>query len=229
MCFRCVCGPRVSLRMVDLRLFVSPLLALSWILPFLVCTTALCAQHTNVVSVVFPVVAVDSFCFPFNVPSVAVVALAFGTGWNVSSGKAVKRMEPGTGRRQLRRHRCCHEGSRELPKRFCQWSLLEYQRRHPLAAVRSVLLPPIGCCDAVVALACMAGPNVSSGRAGKRMETKLVPQQTRKQRCCHDGAYGSMQSLPENQRRHSMEAQEGSFPFPFNAPSDAVVAPAFTS
>ena len=75
--------------MVDLRLFVFPWLALSWILPFPERT--LCAQHANVNSVVFPVVAVEGFCFPSNAPSDAAVVLAIPAGSNVSSGRAGKR------------------------------------------------------------------------------------------------------------------------------------------
>ena len=178
-CFRCM------LRMVDLRLFGFTLL--SWILPFPVCT-ALCAQHANVISVVFPVVAAEGFCFPSNVPSDVVVVLALDTGLNVSGGHAVNRTEPKpelrlprchrhvsvrsceslqwlglcafpecleskTGRRQPSRHRRRHDGLRELPKRFRQYSLSEVQRRNSAAAVRSFSHPPTNSRNAVVVLA----------------------------------------------------------------------------
>ena len=79
------------LRMVDLRLFVF-WLVLSWILPFPVCT-ALCAQHANVVWVVFPVVAPEIFCCPSCAPSDGGVVLALDTGSSVSSGQAVNWVE----------------------------------------------------------------------------------------------------------------------------------------
>ena len=53
-----------------------------------------------------------------------------------------------------------HDGLRELPKRFCQYS------RYSAAAVRSFTPPPTNSCSAVVVLAVPAGSNVSSGRAG---------------------------------------------------------------
>ena len=79
-------APRLKLRMVDLRLFAFPWLAFSWILPFPVCT-ALCAQHADVVSVVFPVVAVEGFCFPSNAPSDAVAVLALDIGRTFPVGR----------------------------------------------------------------------------------------------------------------------------------------------
>ena len=99
-------------RMVDLRLFVFPWLVLPWILPFSVCTT-LCAQHANVVSVVFTVVAAENFCFPSCATADAVVALALDTGSNVSSGQAVNWMVSKLELRQPRCHRCAHGRSCE--------------------------------------------------------------------------------------------------------------------
>ena len=84
----------LMLRLVDLRQFVFPWLVLSWILPFPV-STALCAQHADVVSVVFPCGCSRNLLFS--------VVLAWDTGSNVSSGPAVIRMESEL---ELRQPRC---------------------------------------------------------------------------------------------------------------------------
>ena len=89
---------RLVLRMIDLCLLVFPWSVLSWILPFPEGTIALFAQHTNVVLIVLLVVTGERFCFPSNAPSDVVVVLAFGTGSNLSSGKAAEHMELWTGR-----------------------------------------------------------------------------------------------------------------------------------
>ena len=68
--------------MFDLRLFVCPMLRLSWIVPFPVCTTVLCAADF-----------VESVCFPFDVPSDA-VAIAAPAGSNESRRKETERMQP---------------------------------------------------------------------------------------------------------------------------------------
>ena len=49
-------------------------------------------------------------------------------------------LESRTGRRQPSQHRRRHDGLRELPKRFCQYSLPEVQRRYSAAAERSLSL-----------------------------------------------------------------------------------------
>ena len=77
-------------------------------------------------------------------------------------------LESRTGRRQPSQHRRRHDGLRELPKRFCQYSLPEVQRRYSAAAERSLSLAPTNSCSAVAVLAILAESNVSSGRAAKR-------------------------------------------------------------
>ena len=62
-------------------------LRLPWILPFLVCTNAPCAQH----DIVFPTVShadvVESECFPMGVPFDAVVIAASNAESKISSGR----------------------------------------------------------------------------------------------------------------------------------------------
>ena len=120
------CAPPL-LRMVDLRLFVFPWLDLPCILPLPVCT-ALCAQHANVVSVVFPVVAAEIFCFPSCAESDAVVVPARDTGSNVSSGQAVNWMASKPKLRQPSCHRCARVRSRESLQSEASLSNQQWQR-----------------------------------------------------------------------------------------------------
>ena len=149
-------------------------MALSWILPFLVCT-AVCAQHANAVSVVFSVGAAEIFCFPSYA---AVVVLALDTGSNVSSGQAVNWMESKLELLQPRCHRCGHVRSRKS----LQWlGLRAFPESRGLDAAQSASTPccfsqkllsphrPIAAAPLVI-LAVQAGSNVSSGRAGKRRQ-----------------------------------------------------------
>ena len=80
--------------MVDLRLFVCPVLRLPWILLFPVCTSAPCVQHDSVFPWGSVLIPSRAYVFPLGFPFDAVAVAALAAGSNVSSGTATERMEP---------------------------------------------------------------------------------------------------------------------------------------